>query len=87
MNPQVEWIDGGPPPDGRAHSVKTAHTTLLIGQLMTRPGRWAVVMRGERIGSASRTFKKYGCEAVERRVDGVPTTFARYIGSNGNGAA
>jgi hypothetical protein len=80
--PTIEWIDGDPPPKSTGVGRSNSHTTMLIiGALMTQPGRWALVARRP-LTSMSITFRRYHCEYVERTIAGSTCVYARFTGKD-----
>ena len=71
-----EVVRRGPPPPPRR---STSHTDLILEQLRSRPGEWAVVAVVKNNGHHVQKWTKLGCESVSRRtVDGDVEIYARW---------
>lgn len=69
----LRWV--APPPERRT----SAHTRLVLDQLKTRPGQWAVVAVVKNNGHHVQKWARYGCEATSRKtVNGDVEIYARW---------
>lgn len=83
--PDIVWQD--PPAAPRRGRPVTSECAALLAELKANPGRWAVLRTPPTMASASTSANRLrsgevkslaGCEAVARKVDGVPTVFVRW---------
>lgn len=73
MTGVIRW--GAPPPPKRS----TGHTDLVLEQLQSRPGEWAVVAVVKNNGHHVQAWRRRGCESVSRKtVDGDVEIYARW---------
>ena len=81
--PEFEWIDGDPPPKGKATGRKPAAESwswqVLIGILSSQPGRWIRVRSDVvRHSSVAPKLRKYpNVEYTTRVDDGI---YLRWVG-------
>lgn len=93
MERVLRWED--PPPSKRAARFprqRADRWSVLAAELRAEPGRWAVVNESGHQGAGSGMASTIGLgltveftpagtfEAVSRKVDGITTVYARYVG-------